>query len=274
MRKEIEMNSTTTTPPNSTPLNSTPLTTPPDPTDLDAFLHDDNALVEYDAAYDDDALFLTLDDSLSLQRWLLDDILSSKWFFRTFVLFFCIPLFCFLPWYANTNEAGMAPEKIIASCIPDPSTGEVTNPICIEGRTAHKLLWYCSAWPPVVYLFIVGHYVTIQAIRKKYHWYHDLLWSAYEKNLKQTKMSLWENARQRKERTAFNARVVRKQARDVQRQKLKQYCVCVCPTGCHCPQSFPRCVRGPCVCLNVYIYTVVGLVCCVVLPLAVLLPIW
>lgn len=144
-----------------------------DPNDLDAFLQEDLALESDD---EDDSIFLSLTDSLSLSRWLLDDVFSSVLFSRTFILFFIIPLFFFLPWYANTDEASMAPEKLIASCVPDETSGEVNNPICIDGKTAHKILWYCCSWPPLIFFILSYSYITIVSVMKKNQWYHDLLW--------------------------------------------------------------------------------------------------
>ena len=55
--------------------------------------------------------------------------MRKKLFWQTLIIFFLIPLFCLLPWYANTNEINMKPENLIASCMPDEDSGEVSNPI-------------------------------------------------------------------------------------------------------------------------------------------------
>ena len=104
-----------------------------------------------------------------------------------------------------------APERLIASCTPDPATGERSNPICIDGPTAMKLLWYCSSWPPLAWLLIVGNLVALEAARKKYAWHFDLQWSTYETKLRKRTTAQWMNATQRAAKEVLDKR--RNQAR-------------------------------------------------------------
>ena len=74
---------------------------------LDDYIEQDDDPKLFLDPEDNDEKFLSLEDSLSIARWILEDVLRNKWFIRSFVFLFCIPLFCFLPWYANTTEAEM-----------------------------------------------------------------------------------------------------------------------------------------------------------------------
>ena len=49
----------------------------------------------------------------------------------------------------------------------------------IEGKVALQLLWYCSAWPPFVWFVVVGNFLALQAIRKKFRWYYDVQWCVH-----------------------------------------------------------------------------------------------
>lgn len=100
-----------------------------DPHNLDYFLEQDTNPSLFQEKEDLEDVYLSLEESLSVSRWLLDDIMRKKLFWQTFILFFLIPLFCLLPWYANTDEIQMKSENLIASCKPDDDTGEVSNPI-------------------------------------------------------------------------------------------------------------------------------------------------
>ena len=185
-------------------------------------------------------------------------------------------LFFFLLFLFNFNIfIPQAPDKLIASCVPN-SSGETSNPICIPAKTAYKLLWYCSAWPPFVWFLFVGNLIALIAVRKKYKWYHDIQWSRYETKLKKKMSQQWENSTQRKARADLETKRKETSSRNYKRKELSKYTVCVC---CKCwkkiiPKNSARFLRGPCVCQKQFIYQIVLFISSVVVPLSVLLPVW
>ena len=98
--------------------------------------------------------------------------------------------------------------------------------------------------------------------------------SKYEKKLKEKKSSMWENSIQRNARKILNQKLLLRDQRNHKRKQMKRYCICTMSCCSNCPKTIPRCLRGPCVCLNSFIYHIIAFICLVVLPLSILLPIW